>query len=108
MKKMKIMLLSFAILAIVGGALAFKAKNTQSYCTALPEANGSCSVGGSVKACPGGTGSAQIQLTTAAQGTRFTYCYTTPLNGTDCKLEDGVTPITCIATTTSFRVDDPQ
>ena len=34
MKKLKFMLLSFALLAIVGGALAFKAKFTTLYCTA--------------------------------------------------------------------------
>ena len=33
MKKVKIMLLSLALFAVVGGALAFKAKHTKQYCT---------------------------------------------------------------------------
>lgn len=33
MKKVKIMLLSLALFAVVGGALAFKAKFDQSFCT---------------------------------------------------------------------------
>jgi hypothetical protein len=32
MKKIKIMLLSIAVLAVVGGALAFKAKYTETFC----------------------------------------------------------------------------
>lgn len=34
MKKLKVLLLSFTIVAVVGAALAFKAKDTNSYCTA--------------------------------------------------------------------------
>jgi hypothetical protein len=33
MKKVKIMLMSMAVIAIIGGALAFKAKYTQAFCT---------------------------------------------------------------------------
>ena len=58
MKKLKIMLLSFALLAIVGGALAFKARFASLYCTAPvnpagQQANGFCtSQGTNVKTCP--------------------------------------------------------
>jgi hypothetical protein len=42
MKKLKIMLLSFALLAIVGTALAFKARFADTYfCTAATNGNGS-------------------------------------------------------------------
>lgn len=42
MKKIKLMLLSFALLAAVGGALAFNAKGLERFCTANPNANGTC------------------------------------------------------------------
>lgn len=48
MKKIKIMLMSLALFAIVGGALAFKARFNQAFCTANP-INGSCPIG---KKCP--------------------------------------------------------
>jgi uncharacterized membrane protein len=101
MKKMKIMLLSFALLAVVGSALAFKAKFTKNYCTADPEASPNfCKIAGLNKACPN-----IVQLTTAPVQTNF-YCYTTPIAGrTDCKKADGVTDLQCITTTTSFKVD---
>jgi hypothetical protein len=35
MKKIKFMLMSLALLAVVGGALAFKAKYTSTFCTTL-------------------------------------------------------------------------
>lgn len=47
MKRIKIMLLSFALLAIVGGALAFKAKFDQTFCYTTTDTAGSspsCSV----------------------------------------------------------------
>jgi hypothetical protein len=45
MKKIKIMLLSLALFAVVGGALAFKARFTDSFCTAPY-------LGGSAPLCP--------------------------------------------------------
>lgn len=42
MKKVKLMLLSLSILAVVGGALAFTAKTGTTYCTADVDSNGNC------------------------------------------------------------------
>ena len=42
MKKLKIMLLSLALFAIVGGVLAFKTKILTAYCTASVINGGSC------------------------------------------------------------------
>ena len=50
MNKLKVMLLSFVLVAVVGGALAFKAKYDISYCTA-PTDPGAVSCP-STKACP--------------------------------------------------------
>lgn len=53
MKKIKLMLLSLSILAVVGGALAFTAKEGTFYCTALPEDGicpQDCPVSASIKA----------------------------------------------------------
>lgn len=41
MKKVKIMLMSLLVFAVVGGALAFKAKFNTEYCTTLPRVDGS-------------------------------------------------------------------
>jgi len=105
MKKMKIMLLSFALLAIVGGALAFKAKGHIAYCTADPESGNACIVSGQTanKACPN-----RIILTNQVGGTqtRFTYCYTTPVAGrSDCKDASGA-DLLCTTPTTSFKTLD--
>jgi hypothetical protein len=71
------------------------------------EPDGTCIFHGVLKVCPGAAGS-PIQITTAAGGMRFSYCYHIPIPGrTDCKLEGRITDIQCIATTT-FRVDDPM
>lgn len=95
---MKIMLLSFALLAIVGGALAFKAKSLPFYCTAAVESNGTCLISGAQKACPN-----HILYTTAAGSTRFTYCYTTPVaTRNDCKNAAGTADLLCTTPTTSF------
>jgi hypothetical protein len=42
MKKLKIILLSLALFAVVGGALAFKAKYQSRYCITDPNPDGSC------------------------------------------------------------------
>lgn len=47
MKKVKVMLLSLLVFAVVGGALAFKAKFDQEFCTAPAVA-----LGGGVFVCP--------------------------------------------------------
>jgi hypothetical protein len=51
MKKVKIMLMSMAVLAIIGGALAFKARFTQTYCTltAIPVIGGTYTFDGTKK-----------------------------------------------------------
>ena len=50
MKKLKVMLLSFALVAVVGGALAFNAKKGSSYCTAATNTSGAfCPT---TKSCP--------------------------------------------------------
>jgi len=106
MKKMKIMLLSFALLAIVGGALAFKAMGAIAYCTADPEAGNACIVSGQStnKACPNRT---FLTNQLGGNGNRFTYCYTTPLAGRqDCKDAAGVNDLLCTTPTTSFKTID--
>ena len=42
MKRVKLMLLSLTVLAVVGGALAFNVKGTTLWCTASPDAFGNC------------------------------------------------------------------
>ncbi|SEP29915.1 hypothetical protein SAMN05660816_05123 [Niastella yeongjuensis] len=42
MKKVKLMLMSLALIAVVGAALAFKAKYSQRYCTTLAQPNIPC------------------------------------------------------------------
>jgi hypothetical protein len=109
MKKMKIMLLSFALLAIVGAALAFRAKGETAFCTADVEPSGAlCKVDGvstnANKACP-----IRINLTTQAgtETPRFTYCYTTPVAGrTDCLNAAGSADLLCTTPTASFKTID--
>lgn len=42
MKRIKVMLMSMLLLAVVGGALAFKAKFDKSFCTTTPAAGNTC------------------------------------------------------------------
>jgi hypothetical protein len=42
MKKIKIMLSALAVLAVVGGALAFKAKNAQIWCDSIQHFGNDC------------------------------------------------------------------
>jgi hypothetical protein len=42
MKRVKLMLLSLTVLAVVGGALAFNVKGITKYCTASPDSFGNC------------------------------------------------------------------
>jgi hypothetical protein len=96
MKKLKLMLLSFALLTVAGGALAFKAILCEEYCTALPNAAGNCTISVGVnKFCP------TRQNATAEGGVeRIPLCYTTDDSdgNFDCKI-NGVTPV-CITTST--------
>jgi hypothetical protein len=103
MKKTKIMLLSFALLAILGGALAFKAKVPIAYCTADLEPNAPfCKVNNVNKACPN-----RVTLSSAAGTPRFTYCYTTPVAGRqDCLDAAGGNQLLCTTPTTSFKTVD--
>ena len=101
MKKLKIMLLSFALLAVVGGALAFKAKFITPYCTAAVNGNGLCTVQVGVnKFCP-----IAVNSTTVATGTP-TWCYTVPQDLDDdgdkeCSILN-VATVRCITTPTTF------
>lgn len=69
MKKIKFMLLSLALFAVVGGIFAFKARFGKLYCTAPVQANGTCGV-----ACPTLTNS------TTQDATEF-FCTTTAFFG---------------------------
>jgi hypothetical protein len=92
MKKLKIMLLSFALLTVVGGALAFKAKFIQPYCTTTFDEH--CNV-----TCPTLTLS-----TTSVVGN--VYCYTIDEVGVfdDCK-DANFNPITCEDLPTTLIAD---
>ena len=87
MKRIKMMLLSLALFAVVGGALAFKAKFRTDYCTAPLQANGTCGI-----ACPALTASTTI----GAQQQPF-ICTTTPNPQFDCS--DGVHILDCFTST---------
>ena len=109
MKKLKIMLLSFALLAIVGGALAFKAKFNEQFCTAITNGGTSalCAAGAGLnKFCPNDL----IRRTDNSKPFVDVYCYTTPqqLDGDpelECIDDDGLNTLRCITTTTSFYQD---
>jgi hypothetical protein len=82
MKKIKLMLLSFSILAVVGGALAFTAKDGYRYCSA-PTVGGSCD-----HACPN-----RVQLTETQPGIFICITYTIDdlvlTKSTDCQYNNG-------------------
>ena len=76
MKKVKFMMLSLALIAIIGGALAFKAKGTKNYCTALPDVNNICTDGSNGQIpCP----SPIVSTTVGTDAVAF-YCYTLGVN----------------------------
>ena len=81
------MLLSLALFAVVGGALAFKAKFRTEYCTAPTQANGTCGV-----TCPALT----ISTTFGADQQPF-LCTTTPNAQFDCT--DGTKALNCFTST---------
>jgi hypothetical protein len=71
MKRIKIMLTSLALFAVVGGALAFKANYAQSFCTAAPgTGTNAC-----LKACP-------TRIDNQAIGGSGTLVCTADFNGT--------------------------
>ena len=87
MKKIKLMLLSLSILAVVGGALAFRAKSGDFYCTAptilkngVVTYSTFCTLPGQLKA---GSGSNIATTTEPANGCQSnTPCFTTNPNFT--------------------------
>jgi hypothetical protein len=111
MKKLKIMLLSFAVLAVVGSALAFKARFAiQRYCTTATngQASNICDASpGLLKLCPN-----LITKTTADAGNGIVgiFCTTdaqdvdqnpnTPLS---CKDQNGQNTVQCLTTTTIYE-----
>ena len=96
------MLLSFAILAIVGGALAFNAKNDKHFCTTITNAQASsgnfCTFNGAITTCPVAVFSKSVAGTP-------NFCYTTDVadGNFDC-IVNGVT-LDCLANTTRIVVD---
>ncbi|THU39498.1 hypothetical protein FAM09_13420 [Niastella caeni] len=85
MKKIKIMLFSLALIAVVGGALAFKAKFVEEYCTTTT-LNGTCSYNGPTGAPRPLTCTDVIieNSTTTDDVSKPFYCYTTS-NGSACQ-----------------------
>ena len=82
MKKLKIMLLSLALFAVVGGALAFKAKYTSSYCTIRADFDGSAWSCPSTPGVPQACALFQTITTTTGSGIRF--CTTNVNAGGTC------------------------
>lgn len=93
MRKIKIMLMSLLVLAVVGGALAFKAKFQKIYCTAPVPASGSCL---NVK-CP------NVVESTTEGGTQ-NFCYTVPPAGLGCN--PGGVARDCITIPTLFTENE--
>ncbi|WP_207510452.1 hypothetical protein [Longitalea luteola] len=90
MKKARLMLLSLALFAIAGGALAFKANYGRYYCTAPTQQGVSCSN----KFCQNLT-----NATTLGGSLAPFVCTTTPIDG-DC-----VPNLRCAATSTRLTLD---
>jgi hypothetical protein len=84
MKRVKLMLLSLSVLAVVGAALAFNVKQGQFFCTAPTLSGGSCA-----QACPN-----RAQLTETVPGnficTTITIDDLDPTKSTDCQYLNGV------------------
>jgi hypothetical protein len=108
MKKLKFMLLSFALLAIVGGALAFKAKFQTLYCTTPSNPDGTegfCTISSGVLSFCDLPVTGKIQ-----SGTQVAFgCYTTAqdLDGdsdVECT-EVNQTPKRCLTTPSAINQD---
>jgi hypothetical protein len=82
MKKVKIMLLSLALIAVVGGALAFKAKFDTNYCTITSHPLWTCTDGGVQPLATKCVIDPSINYTTTNDSQFAFYCYTTS-NGVD-------------------------
>ena len=101
MKKVKFMLLSLALIAVVGGALAFKAKFSTTFCTTFARQNAGnyfcTAANGAALACPTTyTGTVDIQAASGAT----TIC--TADVGSDQKCG-----VNCINVLTSITTDAP-
>lgn len=98
MKKVKIMLLSLLVLAVAGGALAFKAKFNKSYCTTFPIDDGA-----GLLICPNTTICPELQNSTTINGfgNGEFLCITPKPNGVNCN------QITTCRTLTTVKSDVP-
>lgn len=99
MKKVKIMLLSLLVWAVVGGTLAFKVKFGNSYCTTPADAN-TCRF--NARTCPN-----FVTNSTISEGTEA--CTTTPrpgaASGKDCRTADAAGAANLPCTTTKADLD---
>ena len=97
MKKVKLMLLSLSILAVVGGALAFTAKGSNKFCTAvINPANPYCN-----KACPNFT-----ERLLANAGDFICTTTTTGVLLRPCKDINNVT-LPCVAASAQYFPEQP-
>jgi hypothetical protein len=83
MKKVKLMLLSLSVLAVVGGALAFTAKNSPKVCTVVADQNANCPE----LFCP--------DLASIKATTDNIWLCTTPSVNSDCKVPGTTNPLPC-------------
>jgi hypothetical protein len=98
MKRIKFMLTSLALFAVVGGALAFKARFATSYCTAPTVANQACNI----QTCP------NLVVNSTTVGANAAFVCTTLAPNADCTTldpEGNVTDATCGAISTSLKGD---
>jgi hypothetical protein len=104
MKKVKFMLMSLALIAVVGGALAFKAKYTDSFCTSFAPKNLAgqyiCTTnGGAALSCPTLITNKRL----VDPGTNPPVCTALPVQGT---CGDAANTVPCINATTSIAPDN--
>ena len=90
MKKAKLMLAAIMVLAVVGGALAFKVKDQKKYCTTTTEG----------EYCSFTEGSVILSSTNSSVGTVVSYKYTIIGNLESCTSQ---TP--CQLATTTFKTE---
>jgi hypothetical protein len=93
MKKVKLMLLSLSILAVVGGALAFTARGAYDFCTA-PTVDENPTLACLNQACP-----TRASLKDGTSEDKFICTTTTSLvSSRPCKKADNITPLDCTIT----------
>jgi len=81
MKKAKIMLSAIMVLAVVGGALAFRAKNISTTLFTIPDENNKCTTSQVLQTTsPGHASSGTISASTANGGVCTTFTLTTADN----------------------------